>query len=198
MTSLDSTLSSVKNKVEEKKLISNKVFAMIIFIFTEIMFFTALISAFIIIKGDEKVAWAIPPGVKLPVLATAYNTLILITSGVLLFLVGKKVQSKNLAATKTLLAWATALGAFFVLFQGFEWLQLISYGLTMGSSIFGACFFLLIGTHGLHAFAGVLSLIYLYAISKEKLCEDNLMAAQIFWFFVVGLWPLLYVLVYFQ
>ena len=106
------------------------------------MFFTALISAFIIIKGDEKVAWAIPPGVKLPVLATAYNTLILITSGVLLFLVGKKVQSKNLAATKTLLAWATALGAFFVLFQGFEWLQFISYGLTMGSSIFGACFFL--------------------------------------------------------
>ena len=193
-----STSSSLRQPSEEKKLVSNKVFAMIIFIFTEIMFFTALVSAFLIIKGDEKVSWQVPPGVKLPVLATAYNSLILLASGVLLFLVGKKVQSTNLVRVKSLLAWATALGAFFVLFQGFEWVQLMSYGLTMKSSIFGACFFLLIGTHGLHALAGVFALSYLYLISKEKLCEDNLMATQIFWFFVVGLWPILYVLVYFQ
>ena len=117
MTSLDSTLSSVKNKVEEKKLISNKVFAMIIFIFTEIMFFTALISAFIIIKGDEKVAWAIPPGVKLPVLATAYNTLILITSGVLLFLVGKKCKAKTLQLQRHFLLGQQLLEHFLFFFK---------------------------------------------------------------------------------
>ncbi len=193
-------MSQVRQEVykqEEEKLLSNKVFATLIFIFTEVMFFTALISAFLIIRGDEKVSWEIPLGVKLPVLATAYNSLVLIGSGLLLFLAGLSFKKERSEKIRSLLGWSTVLGAFFVCFQGYEWMQLISYGLTMKSSIFGACFFLLIGTHGIHALLGVLVLAYLYMISKNKLDHENIKAVQIFWFFIVGLWPLLYGLVYF-
>jgi heme/copper-type cytochrome/quinol oxidase subunit 3 len=32
-----------------------------------------------------------------------------------------------------------------VLFQGYEWMRLIAYGMTMTSGLFGASFFLLLG-----------------------------------------------------
>ena len=43
------------------------------------------------------------------------------------------------------------LGAFFVLFQGVEWVALLREGLTLTSSTHGAFFYLIIGTHALHA-----------------------------------------------
>ena len=43
------------------------------------------------------------------------------------------------------------LGAFFVVFQGAEWLALIGQGLTLTSSALGSFFYLIVGSHGLHA-----------------------------------------------
>jgi cytochrome c oxidase subunit III len=58
--------------------------------------------------------------------------------------------------------------------------------------------FLLIGTHGLHAAAAALALISLYVqLRRGTLKLDHLRAMQIFWYFVVGIWPVLYGLVYF-
>ena len=97
-----------------------------------------------------------------------------------------------------LLAWATLLGEFFVVLQGYEWLRLLHYGMTMTSGIFGACFFLLIGTHGLHAAAAVIAMMWLYVKARRNTLRlDQLQAMQIFWLFVVGIWPVLYALVYF-
>jgi heme/copper-type cytochrome/quinol oxidase subunit 3 len=77
-------------------------------------------------------------------------------------------------------------------------MRLIAYGLTMTSGIFGACFFLLIGTHGLHAAAAAVAMICLYRrLTRHALSLDHLRAMQVFWYFVVGIWPVLYGLVYF-
>ena len=179
---------------DRSPLLPNKILGMTIFVFTEVMFFTALISAFLVIKGDQG-SWEIPFDIRLPVLSTAYNTLILFFSGVLLFLVGRKQISFSLQ--KRYLGWSAALGLVFVCFQGYEWAQLISYGLTMSSSIFGALFFLLIGCHGLHVLLGALALLYFYYGSSTAVEMESLRALQIFWFFVVGVWPILYILVYF-
>lgn len=200
--------------------ISNQVFGTLVFVFTEVMFFIGLISAYLVIRGDGT-SWAVPAGIRLPVVATAYNSCVLLASGVLLVLARKAFESERRELSVQLLGWAAVLGVGFVAFQGFEWLQLISFGMTMTSGIFAACFFLLIGVHGVHALTGALAIAYYYFraggdflglrswlapnfrlqtaanLGDAKLQLERLKALQLFWLFIVGVWPILYLLVYF-
>ena len=196
MTALTESSFYINNN-QQKNLVSNPVLGMCLFVFTEVMFFAALLSAYIVIKGNRD-SWEIPSHIRLPVLSTAYNSLILILSGVLLYYVHQLVvQKKPLPQQKQYLGLVMVLGGFFVAFQGYEWVQLLAFGLSMSSSIFGALFFLLIGCHGVHAVAGIVALSYLYSKSTNQIDLEHLKAVEIFWFFVVGVWPFLYVLVYF-
>jgi cytochrome c oxidase subunit 3 len=89
------------------------------------------------------------------------------------------------------------LGAFFVVFQGFEWVALIREGLTLTSSNLGAFFYLIVGMHALHAVAALGVLAYTWLLLQRGwLAQSQLAAAQVFWYFVVGLWPVLYAVVY--
>jgi heme/copper-type cytochrome/quinol oxidase subunit 3 len=171
---------------------------MLIFVATEVMFFAALISAFVVIKSGVE-PWAPPPGVRLPVIATAGNSLLLMLSAVLLYQAGRAMANTGAGArVQHLLGGAALLGGAFVTFQAYEWLRLIDYGLTMTSGIFGASFFLLIGVHGLHAAVAATALGYLYHLGRrQRLKLGHLRAMQVFWYFVVGIWPVLYGLVYF-
>jgi heme/copper-type cytochrome/quinol oxidase subunit 3 len=179
-------------------LLADSVLGMLIFVATEVMFFAALLSAFVIIEASAGF-WAPPPGVRLPVVATAGNTLILFLSGALLHAAVRRFARDGCSGrAPTLLAGTALLGEGFVLWQGYEWLGLLRYGMTMTSGLFGACFFLLIGTHGLHAAAAVVGLLWLYGKARRRTLRlDQLQAMQLFWGFVVGIWPILYVLVYF-
>jgi len=181
------------------RVMSNAVLGMSLFVLTELMFFAALISAFVVIKANGLGVWAPPSEVRLPVLSTAFNTVVLFASGIFLFLTARshsKNTSKNNA--KTFFALCIATGAFFVLVQGYEWVNLLKYGLTMKSGMFGATFFLLIGCHGLHALGAVLYMAFAYwKLEKGQLSAEALRGAQVFWYFVVGIWPIIYSLVYF-
>jgi len=104
----------------------------------------------------------------------------------------------SMGKAKTLFLRALLLGATFVGIQGYEWVNLIRYGMSMLSGIFGATFFLIIGTHGLHAAAAVIAMTILYmGFRNDKLTVGQMAGMKLFWFFVVGVWPILYTLVYF-
>ena len=75
-------------------LLADSVFGMLIFVATEVMFFTALISAFVIIKAGVE-PWTPPVGVRLPVVATAANTALLLLSGVFLHQAGRRFASRG-------------------------------------------------------------------------------------------------------
>jgi cytochrome c oxidase subunit 3 len=54
-----------------------------------------------------------------------------------------------------------------------------------------------VGLHALHAVAALLVLGYAWLLMREeRLVPSTFHAAQIFWYFVVGLWPILYIQVY--
>jgi cytochrome c oxidase subunit 3 len=90
-----------------------------------------------------------------------------------------------------------ALGLFFVVFQGFEWVQLIAQGLTLTSSNHGAFFYMIVGLHALHAVAAILALLRVYVLAtRGQLQRYTLLSTSIFWYFVVGVWPVLYLRVY--
>ena len=89
------------------------------------------------------------------------------------------------------------LGGLFVLFQGYEWVQLLGEGLTMQSSQYGSFFYMIVGFHALHAIAAISILAFLYVKGIQgTLTAEVLWSGQIFWYFVVGIWPFLYLLVY--
>jgi len=84
-----------------------------------------------------------------------------------------------------------------VVFQGREWVALLRDGLTMTSSTYGAFFYLIVGTHGLHALAAIGALGWAWwRLRGERLEPAQFAAVQIFWYFVVLLWPVLYIRVY--
>lgn len=177
--------------------ISNVVLGTLTFVIVEMMFFTALISAYVVIKAGAGLRWVPPPDVRLPVEATAVNTIALLISGVLMVLavlLFAKAQRKAHWA----FFGAMALGTAFVVFQGQEWLKLMSLGMTMTSGVFGASFFLLIGAHALHAVSAIAAMAYLgFKIKEGTLHIEHMRAMMIYWLFIVGIWPLIYRLVYF-
>jgi len=168
----------------------------LIFVICEVMLFAGMISGFIIVATQSPGAWPPPGQPRLPVEETALNTAALLASGVILFF-AQRAFRHDPARSRTLLGFAIALGAFFVAFQGAEWVALIREGLTLTSSTHGSFFYLIVGMHALHAVAALVALGYAWLwLGQGRLIPARFHAAQIFWYFVVGLWPVLYWQVY--
>ena len=178
-----------------RPVLPSAVLGMLIFVVAEMMMFAGLMSAYTIVKAGA-LGWPPPGQPRLPVEATAFNTAVLLASAIFLFFANRAyARNRNLA--KRPLFTAMGLGAFFVVFQGYEWAMLIRQGLTLTSSVHGSFFFLIVGMHGLHAVAGLTVLGRAgLKLSKGLLAPSTFTAAQVFWYFVVGLWPVLYFMVY--
>lgn len=175
--------------------VANGVLGMLLFIVPETMLFAGLISAFSIVRAQFPL-WPPPDQPRLPVENTAINTTALLMSGVMLVLSRQSLWS-DARATRMYLTAAMALGAFFVAFQGVEWLALIGQGLTLTSSTLGSFFYLIIGLHGLHAAAAIGLLAYAWVRLQRGWLSPNLLGtAEVLWYFVVAMWPLLYWRVY--
>ena len=141
-----------------REVVPSGLLGMVIFVGTEVMFFAGLISAFTISKaGAPRDAWNLPAGQVLPLASTAVNTVALFASGALLWVAGRQYRARSSAATQTLLA-ATFFGALFVMLQGREWVGLIGHGVTLRSSALGAFFYVIVGTHAVHAVAALAGL----------------------------------------
>jgi cytochrome c oxidase subunit 3 len=177
-------------------LVPNAVLGMLIFIFTEAMLFAGLISAHTIARASSVVGWPPPGQPRLPFEETALNTAALLLSGVAVF-VAQRLLLRNRPRAFQALAVGIALGAFFVGFQGVEWVGLIREGLTLTSSVHGAFFYLIVGIHAVHAVGALAALGWASLRLRRGLLPANSFAAvALFWYFVVGVWPVIYLRVY--
>jgi cytochrome c oxidase subunit 3 len=175
-------------------LLPSAVLGTLMFVIIEAMMFAGMISAVLIIQTSG--IWPPPDQPRLPVEETAVNTAALMLSGVLLY-VASRAYSRERAAARTPLVLSILLGAFFVIFQGVEWVALVDEGLTLTSSTLGSFFYLIVGMHALHAIVALGFLVWaLVLLQRRRLNRSTFAAAQVFWYFVVGLWPILYWQVY--
>lgn len=182
-----------------REVVPSSVLGMLVFVATEVMFFTGLFSAVTITRaGSAPLSWALPAGLVLPVAQTAFNSVALLASGVLAFVAYRQFRRLDMAvAARTLLA-ATLLGALFVVLQGREWWTLLSQGVTMQSTPLSAFFYLIVGTHAVHAVAAIIGLTVATArLYAGTLSSGFLFGTLTFWYFVVGVWPIVYLRVYF-
>ena len=175
------------------------VLGMLMFIASEAVLFLTLIVTFAVVRAGYP-EWPPSDQPRLPVMASFFNTLVLLGSGAAMFGAWWSMRRGRVQSSRRLLTAATLLGILFLVVQGVEWVRLIDFGLTVTRNIYGAVFYVMIGMHALHVFIAVLGLLYVLrrlsggAYTREA--HDGLTMGGMFWGFVVLVWPVLFVFVY--
>jgi heme/copper-type cytochrome/quinol oxidase subunit 3 len=179
--------------------VGNIFLAMLLFIGADIMFFAGLIGAFVVFRFGAP-DWPPIGQPRLPIAVTGVNTLILLASGYTMWRVWRQLEDWKRQRLINGLNLTALLGAIFLVVQGFEWMKLIRFGLTMKSSVYGAIFYTLIGCHAIHVLGAVIwLLIVLMKLRQNRFTarkHAGIKLAGMYWFLVVALWPVLYTLVY--
>ncbi len=190
-----------------------------VFLGSEVMFFTALIGSYIILRFGAPEQWA-EAGVILNVPVTAVNTFLLICSSVTMVKAFAAVSAGNQQQLKMYLLATVILGAAFVGVQAYEYSQLAHHGFTpagysLGSElaekaaagelpasvgIYGSTFFTMTGFHGFHVTVGVICMIFVTvkAFRGEYTAADHrgVEVVGLYWHFVDLVWIILFTIVY--
>jgi cytochrome c oxidase subunit 3 len=129
------------------------------------------------------------------------NTLLLVASSVTLTFAHHALRKNHRTALTRWLALTVILGIAFLVLQVEEYIYAYNeLGLTLGSGIYGATFFMLTGFHGAHVTLGTLMLvIMLVRVMRGHFSPEQhfgFEAAAWYWHFVDVVWIGLFVFVY--
>ncbi len=174
----------------------NKMFGFIVFLLSETFIFLGFFTGYIVYKTTIP-DW-LPPGVSgLEVQDPAINTVVLVSSSLVIYLAERALLRHNLMQFRQFLLLSIAMGTYFLVGQAIEWSHL-SFGFTTG--VFGGMFYLLTGFHGLHVLTGILLQIIVFGRSFIPGNYDTghfgVNATSLFWHFVDVIWIVLFVLIY--
>jgi heme/copper-type cytochrome/quinol oxidase subunit 3 len=173
-------------------------FAIWLFLATEVMFFTGLIGAYVILRTGAE-TWPDPAN-RLAVNITAFNTFVLITSS---WLMVKALFAAHRGDRGGILRWLAATilgGSLFVGIQVFEYIELIHHGSVPRVDIFWSTFYIMTGFHGSHVVVGVIWLICVWFKTLRggysQRDHVGIELAGLYWHFVDLVWVLLFTIVY--
>ena len=179
--------------------IDTRKLGMWIFLASEIMFFTGLIGAYIVLRFANINTWPHPSTI-LNIPLTGINTFILICSSATLVLGLASVQRGYKEGLHVGLFLTVLLGSVFLGIQMHEYHNLIEDGFTISTSIFGSCFFTLTGFHGAHVLAGVVWLTvvlvrsFMGFFTPEEYAGVEIVG--LYWHFVDLVWIILFTILY--
>ena len=179
--------------------ISNARLGMLMFLAFETMFFGGLLGAFLVFRLSS-LRWPPPGQPYLPGLITWINTGILLGSSLMMGRALRAIRAGDRAGLVNGLGITALFGTIFLAVQGTEWVRLVHFGLTLSSGTYGSIFYTLIGCHGVHVLGAVVWLLVVLrqAVGCRFTAREHV-AVQLcgmYWYFVVGLWPVLFTLVY--
>lgn len=190
--------SLVLAHVAERPLPPPAVLATLLLVGGEVMLFAGLIFAFWVLRLAAPV-WPPPLQPRLPIGVTGLNTLVLLASSAALTAALRARRRPDHAALVRGLGLTATLGTLFLAVQGWEWVRLVGFGLTVASGTYGALFYTLVGTHAVHVLAALAWLGATLAQARRDQWAGGparLYACALYWHFVVALWPILFVCVY--
>ncbi len=187
-----------------------------VFLLSEVMFFTALIGSYIILRFAHPEQFA-RPGQVLNVALTAANTFILICSSVTMVKAFAEIEQGNQAGLKKYLLATALIGMLFLGIQGVEYYKLAHEGFVpvaslyhavgrhggetvLGGPLYGATFYTMTGFHGTHVTIGVLclwfTLIKAWRGGYTKNSYGGVEIMGLYWHFVDLVWIILFTIVY--
>jgi cytochrome c oxidase subunit 3 len=182
--------------------ISNPILGMILFITSEVMFFSGLFAAYFATRAANANEW--PPdvfaGILDPLGLIIIATIILIASSFTCQFAVWSIRRGDRRGFIRNIAITFILGVTFLAMQAIDYGILFGEGLTLASGPFGTTYFTLTGFHGAHVFGGVLMLgVILYRGMAGQFSakhHDAVEAVSLYWHFVDVVWILLFSILY--
>jgi cytochrome c oxidase subunit III len=157
-----------------------------------LMFFMALVSAYIVRKGMPNSGWVPLPEMP-PILWL--NTAILIASSFTLARARRLFRSGDEAGFRHWWAVTTVLGFFFLVGQILAWGQLVHAGVYLASNASSSFFYVFTAAHGLHLAGGIIALRAVLLRPTVRLTRGTATeVAAMYWHFMDGLWVFLFLL----
>jgi cytochrome c oxidase subunit III len=185
----------------------------IVWLSSELMFFAALFAMYFTVRSVDKGQGLPWPGAHLDIALSTVNTTVLVLSSVTCQMGVFAVERGQIKRTRSIfhpMSWGLRewyvlsflMGLYFVLGQGYEYLDLIKkQGLTLSSSAYGSVFYIPTGFHGLHVIGGLIAFLFLlgrtYA-AKRFTHEQQVSAIVVsyYWHFVDVVWIGLFTTIY--
>ncbi len=187
-----------------------------VFLASEVMFFTGLIGAYIILRFGAG-EWALPGipleegGTPLAIQLTAFNTFLLICSSVTMVKAFASIEHGDQRGLRLFLVATVLIGATFVGIQVYEYMVLAHEGflprcsdelaaIVPNCNLFGSTFYTMTGFHGTHVSLGVLCMIWVTVKAfRGKYTRENHGGVEViglYWHFVDLVWIMLFTIVY--
>ena len=172
--------------------IPNNKLGMWVFLASEVMFFAALIAAYIVLRMSHP-AWPGPEG-HISTWLGACNTFLLLGSSVTMVIAFAHAQAGQPRLATAYLFATVVLGSAFLGIKGYEYAGKFHHGIFPNTNVFWSCYFALTGFHGLHVLVGVMTNSWLgFRGLQGRLTPANaykLELAGLYWHFVDIVWLL--------
>jgi cytochrome c oxidase subunit 3 len=181
--------------------ISNPILGMLLFITSEVMFFSGLFAAYFATKAANQ-PWPPPAFAHIldPLGPIMIATILLIASSFTCQFAVWSIRKGDRKGFIRNISITFVLGIIFLGMQVYDYSLLFGEGMTLGSGPFGTTYFTLTGFHGAHVFGGVLMLgVILYrgmAGQFSSKHHDAVEAVSLYWHFVDVVWILLFSILY--
>nr|ARH53771.1 cytochrome c oxidase subunit 3 [Cercyon borealis] len=175
---------------------------MILFITSEVFFFVSFFWGFFHSSLSPTIEMGMmwpPKGIHPfnPIQIPLLNTLILLTSGLTVTWAHHSLMENNYKQGIQGLTLTVILGIYFSILQAYEYIEA---PFCIADSVYGSCFFMATGFHGLHVLIGTtFLLVCLYRHYKNHFSNIHhfgFEAAAWYWHFVDVVWLFLYISIY--
>lgn len=155
-----------------------------------LMFFMALVSAYVVRKGMPNSDWMAMP--ELPRILWLNTCVLLASSAALVF---ARARSRDDDETGFRRWWSasTVLGVCFLAGQIVAWRELVAGGVYLATNASSSFFYLFTAAHGLHLAGGLAALIWILMRPTRRLTRGT--AAEVvsmYWHFMDGIWIFLF------
>jgi heme/copper-type cytochrome/quinol oxidase subunit 3 len=178
--------------------IPNTKLAMWTFLGSECLLFGALMSVYLLYRGNVPSGPAPYDVYDIPF--TSVSSFVLLMSSLTMVLAHNAIVNKDIRRMRTWLFATALLGATFLAGQVYEFTVFVKEGFTITSSPAGSAFFVLTSFHGAHVTIGVLMLLSVIGFSFKGVDRVNkpevVEYVGLYWHFVDIVWIVLFTLVY--
>lgn len=184
------------------KVVSRIKLGIIIFITSEILFFSSFFWAFFHRRLSPSVEIGIQwPPIRIktfnPISIPILNTLILLSSGISITWAHNAIINRNFSQALQRLIITVILGLYFTILQGLEYFEA---AFSIADSIYGSTFFIRTGFHGIHVIIGtifiLISTIRIFNLHISNKHHVGFEASAWYWHFVDVVWLFLYISIY--
>nr|YP_010258355.1 cytochrome c oxidase subunit III [Neocentrocnemis stali]AGO28031.1 cytochrome c oxidase subunit III [Neocentrocnemis stali] len=175
---------------------------MILFIISEVFFFISFFWGFFhsSLSPTIEIGMMWPPkGIQTfnPMQIPLLNTMVLLCSGITVTWAHHSLMESNHTQATQGLFFTVILGVYFTVLQGYEYLE---SSFSISDSVYGSCFFMATGFHGIHVIIGTtfLSVCLMRHMMNHFSANHHFgfEAAAWYWHFVDVVWLFLYISIY--